>query len=88
MRKKGAGTFVPNGNTPLDDEARQKARAALTALPEFRKVFGENHEEDPRFQEAVEAVMSGRTARLVLADYIDHTSDHHISADRGAGWAW
>ena len=97
--KKG-GTFVPSNDSvfktgpgqPEAESAFDKARRALEILtPKLMEVFGENYRADPRFDEAVRAVMNGRAPWQVLADYTDKTPSTSTRLSRevgdGTGWA-
>lgn len=70
------------------DPAETKAREILEKdKPKLVAIFGADYENDSRFKDAVGAVKSGRTARLVLADYTDKTLPNDQITD-GGGWAW
>ena len=85
--KKG-GTFVPNGNALLSQDASLlKAREDLEKYrAELIGAFGQNYQGDPRFNDAIRAVASGRAPRLVLADYAPGAKPGRPTG--GTGWAW
>lgn len=85
LKKKG-GSFVPDNM--LQDPAYERARDSLVKQLGFSNVFGDNYEDDPRFKDAVNAVMEGRSPWLVIADFTDTPSIPRVPKDDGRGWAW
>jgi hypothetical protein len=74
-----SGTFTPVGNTPALTRAEEmkleKARQSLINHTDFSRVFDENYRTDTRFKDAVDAVLAGRSPRLVLEEYPSRPKD-------------
>lgn len=74
-----SGTFTTIANKPAltraEEMKREKARQSLIGHRDFPRVFGENYYADPRFEDALAAVLDGREPRLVLQEYPSKPKD-------------
>ncbi|MBI4088048.1 hypothetical protein HY418_01550 [Candidatus Kaiserbacteria bacterium] len=89
---KNSGTFVGDETGRPRTKAEEAAVGRLTSHPDFKNAFGDrDYLKDPRFETAINAVVSGRSPGLVLADLIDRTPDQRpntTGTGDGTGWAW